>query len=145
MRTIYGFVLLAVIFVACFGYQSYVIMHMQSQLDDVQYVNTQNLRPKIVVLSYTWALSSYDSSENIVNANCTLLNLSPTGAFNVQVEIFVSLQNTTITWVRNVTESNQSFDAWQTENVNNVVLIYDSNLGTPLNVWLTPVWYGKYY
>jgi hypothetical protein len=144
MRIMYGFVLLTVIFLACFGFQSYVIVHLQSQLDNVQYLVAQNFKPKIVVLSYMWAVSSNGPSENMVSANCTLLNLSPTGAFNVQVDISVSVLNTTITWVHNVTASNQTFDAWHTENVNNIVVIYDSRLGAPSNVWLTPIWYGKY-
>ncbi len=140
MRIIYGFVLLAIIFVACFGFQSYLIMHLQSQLDNVQHLNDESIKPKVVVLSYTWALSSYDPLESMVSANCTLLNLSPTTAVNVEIDITVSVQNTTITWVRTLAD----FDPWHTENVYDIVVIYNSSLGVPLNVWLTPRWNGMY-
>jgi hypothetical protein len=140
MRIIYGFILLAIVFVACFGVQSYLIKHLQSQLDNVQHQNDQNVRPKVVVLSYTWTLSSLAPSENMVSANCTLLNLSPNTALNVKIDINVLVQNETITWVRLLAD----FDPWHTENVYDIVVIYNSSLGAPLNVWLTPNWNGMH-
>jgi hypothetical protein len=96
--------------------------------------------PKVVVLSYTWALSSHDPSENMVSANCTLLNLSLDTALSVEVDINVQVQNETITWVRTLA----NLDPWHTENVYDIVVIYNSSLGAPLNVWLTPNWNGVY-
>jgi len=141
MKIAYGFVLLIVVIAGCFGYQVYLISQLQSQVNTLQDQNNEIIRPKIIVLSYSWTDEQYSGSLYMISVNCTLFNASPKDAYSSGVFIKALFGN-------NHTEEEGygaefDFGAWQTRNYYDLNLIYDRvQLGLVENIWLEPHWIG---
>jgi hypothetical protein len=147
MRIAYGFTLLIVIVVGCFGYEVYLISQLQSQVKTLQNQNDQNMRPKLIVLTYSWADEPWRGSYYLIVVNCTLLNASPENATNVFITIMAQF-GTRIeeySW-----EVDSVLTPWQTKTYNkpldknyDLELLYNKTYdGNPDAVWLEPGWYG---
>jgi len=140
MKVAYGFLLVIVAVVACFGYQAYILTQLQLEIKTLQYQSNENIRPKVIVLSYSWTDKPYVSSlYNRTSVNCTLLNASPQNASKVDVTIEARFgtHTETIDWA-----VDDVLTAWQTKNYYDLGLIYSETLGNPDTISLQLNWIG---
>jgi hypothetical protein len=139
MKVAYGFLLLALIFLGCFGYQFFVITQLQSQVTLLRDWNDLATRSNVIVLAYSWTTEPYNSSMNAISVNCTLLNASPSFADEVGVIINAQFGTGYVYNIGLVVEKN-GLDPWQTKNEYNLIMVYNTTLGYLNTVWLEPTW-----
>lgn len=140
MRIAYGFVLLIVVIAGCFGYQVYLISQLQSQVKILQDQNDQNMRPKVIVLVYSWADEPYGGNYYRISVNCTLFNASPDNATTIGIDIKAQFETHIETYGWGV---DSVLTPWQTKNYYDLGLVYNkTELGNLDAVWLEPSWFG---
>lgn len=134
MNIAYGFALILIVLVGCFGFLTYQNLQLQSQITTIQQQYNEATKPNIIVLSYSWIVGPYSVSENIITVNCTVLNASPTSAFfGLSIYAQFNTETPTSSW-----EILGGIGPWQTKNVYNITETYYKTDGTLQNVWVEP-------
>jgi hypothetical protein len=141
MKIFYGFVTLALVILACFGFQTYVIFQLQSQIRTLQSQNDQSRMPKVIVVSYSWKDVPYSGSYYRISANCTLLNISSMNATDITVDVKAQFGTGTEFFQQPVDDL---LEPWQTKNYYDLGFIYNfTDSGFAKAVWLEVGWTQK--
>lgn len=137
MKIAYGFLLVLVVLFGCFGFLTYQIIQLQSQVTTLQQQNTEASKTKVIVLAYSWEDSLYGGSEHRISVNCTLLNVNSLSLSDVSVDIVAQFGNRTDSTGWGV----GPMESWQTQNYYDLGLVYDKTTWGSVNaVWLEIGW-----
>jgi hypothetical protein len=139
MKVVYGFFLLALVFLGCFGYEFFLTTQLQSQVQTLENQNNELTSPKVVVLAYSWTDNNLYS---FISVNCTLLNVSPNNATEVGVYVKAQIGTHIETqyWGIGMYNTPGTLEPWHTINEYNLELDYNSTEGNINVVWLEPTW-----